>query len=266
MKDDGEAKRNWAMEVYGPIQERNIRNVFIKKLIEGYGYSDKIEIAKRLTDDFLETVDEFFPSMGRLKPGQMVWTARSKDDKASPNKSASETAAVMVVLDLVTSEEIEAVSRDGNLKPLESKRMVRIGKDAEKHGGCLSQADLGLITLRSRSYVSKAIVNYQKETGKTAPTTGNKLDIGPGRSHKVLAIDLYAKGYNPLEISRRIDHDLACVEKYIDTMERVKILAPKESVHTIAMLLNIGPSLVRTYLEIIKKYWPECVGPKAQNE
>jgi len=266
VKDDGEARRNWSMEIYGPIQERNIRNVFIKKLIEGYGYSDKIEIAKRLTDDFLETLDEFLPSMERLKPGQLVWLARSKDDKGAPNKSAGDTPPAMVVLDLVTSEEMEAVSKNGNLKPLESKRMIRIGKDAEKYGGYLSQADLGLITLRSRAIVSSAMVEYQKETGKTAPTTGNKLDIGPARSHKALAIDLYAKGYNPLEISRRIDHDLTSVEKYIDTMERVKILAPKESVHTMAMLLNIGPSLVRTYLEIIKKYWPECVGPKAQNE
>jgi len=29
------------------------------KLIEGYGYSDKLEIAKRLVDDILETVDEY---------------------------------------------------------------------------------------------------------------------------------------------------------------------------------------------------------------
>jgi hypothetical protein len=45
MTDKGLLKREHAKDVYGPLQERTLRNVHIKKLIEGYGYSDKLEIA-----------------------------------------------------------------------------------------------------------------------------------------------------------------------------------------------------------------------------
>jgi hypothetical protein len=55
--------------------------VRIKKLIDGYGYSDKLEIAKWIVDDFLDAVDRFALSVERVKPGQMVWIARSDKDK-----------------------------------------------------------------------------------------------------------------------------------------------------------------------------------------
>ena len=35
-----------------------------------------------------------------------------------------------------------------------------------------------------------------------SPTAGNGLDIGRGITHKRVIVELYAKGYNPLEIAR----------------------------------------------------------------
>jgi hypothetical protein len=48
MTDKGTLKREYAKKVYGPLQERTLRNGLIKKLIEGYGYSEKI--SKRYWD------------------------------------------------------------------------------------------------------------------------------------------------------------------------------------------------------------------------
>ncbi|RZN34952.1 MAG: hypothetical protein EFT35_08880 [Methanophagales archaeon ANME-1-THS] len=81
MTDKGMIKRGYAKNIYGPLQGRTLRNALIKKLINGYGYSDKLEIAKRLVDDLLDTVDRFSPPVDRIKPGQMVWIARSDKDK-----------------------------------------------------------------------------------------------------------------------------------------------------------------------------------------
>ena len=259
MSKEGMGRRERARALYGPLQERTLRNVLIMKLIEGYGYSDKLEIAKRLVDDILETVDEYYPPADRLKPGQMVWFARAKDEKGGSGKTTGDMRAVRTILDLVTEEELEVLATTAQVKDLDQERMVRIAKDAERCGGLLSQADISIITLRSTANVSHKMKTYRKKKGKIPPTTGYKLDIGPGITHKAEAIELYAKGYSPLEVSRKIDHDLSNVERYIDTMERVKILVAKESVHTIARLLKISPSLVESYIEIIKRYWPDAV-------
>jgi len=78
------------IHVYGPLQERTLRNGLIKKLIEGYGYSDKLEIAKRLVDEFLDTIDQFSPPVDRVKTGQMVWIARSDKDKQGYGKRSED--------------------------------------------------------------------------------------------------------------------------------------------------------------------------------
>jgi len=67
--------------------------VLIKKLIDGYGYSYKLEIVTRPVDDFLDTVDRFSPSVDWVKSGQLVWIARSESDKQEYGKNSANTGA-----------------------------------------------------------------------------------------------------------------------------------------------------------------------------
>ena len=62
--------------------------MLIKKLIDGYGYSYKLEIVTRPVDDLLDTVDRFSPSVDWVKSGQLVWIARSESDKQEYGKIA----------------------------------------------------------------------------------------------------------------------------------------------------------------------------------
>ena len=82
--------------------------------------------------------------------------------------------------------------------------------------------------------------------------------IGRGITHKRVIVELYTKGYNPLEIARMTDHELKNVETYIEDMERVRIVASKDK-QTIARLTGLSVSLVEEYLEIIRTYYPECM-------
>ncbi len=258
MNGRGMLKRGYAKNIYGPLQERTLRNALIKKLIDGYGYSDKLEIAKRLVDDFLDTVDHFSPPVDRVKPGQMVWIARSDRDKQGYGKSSADTEAKTAVLSVVTEEEMVALAKDGRVEPIKGRRMVRLINEAKQQGMVLSLADLSAIMLLAPATLSKYTRRYQKEAGKLLPTAGNVLDIGRGITHKRDVVELYAKGYNPLEISRMIDHELRNVERYIEDMERVKILASKD-VQTISKLTGLSLSLVEEYLEIIRTYYPESI-------
>jgi len=258
MTDKGIVKREYAKNIYGPLQGRTLRNALIKKLIDGYGYSDKLEIAKRLVDDFLDAVDRFSPPVDRVKPGQMVWIARTDKDKQGYGKSSADTEAKMAVLSLVAEEDLGALAKDGRLEPIKDRRMVRLINEAKQQGMVLSLADLSAIMLLSPAILSKRTRKYQKEIGKMLPTSGNALDIGRGITHKRDVVELYAKGYNPLEISRTTGHELKNVETYIGDMERVKILASMD-VQTIARLTKLSPSLVEEYLGIIRVYYPESI-------
>jgi hypothetical protein len=122
MTDKGMINREYAKNIYGPLQGRTLRNALIKKLIDGYGYSDKLEIAKRLVDDFLETVARFAPLVDRVKPGQLVWIARSEGDKQGYGKSSADTEAKTAVLSLVTEEDLEALAKDGTIGPIKDKK------------------------------------------------------------------------------------------------------------------------------------------------
>ena len=108
MTDKGLVKREYAKKTYGPLQRRTLRNVLIKKLIDGHGYSDKLKIAKRLVDDFLATVDRFSQSVDRVKTGQLVWIARSESDKQGYGKNSANTGAKKT---LIYSQRMENSSR-----------------------------------------------------------------------------------------------------------------------------------------------------------
>ncbi len=258
MTDKGMLKREYAKNIYGPLQERTLRNVLIKKLIDGYGYSDKLEIAKLLVDDFLDTLDRSSPSVDRVKPGQMVWIARSDKDKQGYGKKSADTEAKVAVLSLVTEEDTDMLAKEGKIKKMKGKRMVRLINEAKQQGMVLSLADLSAIMLLAPATLSKCTRKYQEETRKLLPTAGNVLDIGRGITHKRDLVELYVKGYNPLEISRMTDHELENVETYIEDMERVKILASKD-VQTISRLTGLSISLAKEYLEIIMTYYPESI-------
>lgn len=126
MTDKCLLKREHAKDVYGPLQERTLRNVLIKKLIEGYGYSDKLEIAKRLVDALLYTVYRFSPSVEGVKPGQIVWIARSDKDKREYGKRSADTEAKRAILSLVTEEDTDTLANEERIKQIKDKRMIRL--------------------------------------------------------------------------------------------------------------------------------------------
>jgi len=87
--------------------------------------------------------------------------------------------------------------------------------------------------------------------------------IGRGITHKRVIVELYTKGYNPLEIARMTDHELKNVETYIEDMERVRLVASKDK-QTISRLTGLSVFLVEEYLEIIRTYYTDLtVSPKA---
>ena len=72
-------------------------------------------------------------------------------------------------------------------------------------------------------------------------------------------VELYARGYYSLDITRKNDYELKNEETYNRDMERVKPVAAIDiDKQTISWLTRLSITLVEEYLEFIRAYYPEC--------
>jgi hypothetical protein len=131
MTDKGLLKREHAKDVYGPLQERTLRNVHIKKLYR------------------------FAPSVDGVKPGKMVGIARSAKDKREYGKRSADTEAKRAILSLVTEEDTDTLAKEGRIKQIKDKRIIRLINETKQQGIVLSLADLSAIMLLAPNTLSK---------------------------------------------------------------------------------------------------------------
>ena len=107
-------------QVYGALQGKSIRSILIKKLIEQYGYSDKIKIAETLVDDILDEIDRCMPKSDRVKPGQLVYLTKAKSAKPVYGQKMKDTKQVPVVLTFISPDDIKGYKNG------ESKKEIRM--------------------------------------------------------------------------------------------------------------------------------------------
>ena len=70
------------------------------------------------------------------------------------------------------------------------RKLMRISSEAKAQGGLLSQEDLAKILMCDTRTIRRDIKDL-KESGIIIATRGQQKDIGPGVSHKELAIRLW---------------------------------------------------------------------------
>ena len=144
-------------------------------------------------------------------------------------------------------EDQEVLFRDG-VTALRRARVLRITEEAHEQGIDLTQEDLahnifgcGLRTIRRD-------IKALKDNGVYVPTRGQQKDIGPGISHKVLAVKMFLERKTDLEIARTIYHSLKAVERYTTTFARVILLLKKGLTSgEIAFIVQISERLVNQY-------------------
>jgi hypothetical protein len=83
------------------------------------------------------------------------------------------------------------------------------------------------------------------------PTRGKLRGIGRGQTHKARIVALWLSGATYDQIQRQTRHSLSAIQRYIRTFVRVIDLHRQGFADSqVAMLLNIGPALVREYLAV----------------
>jgi hypothetical protein len=94
-----------------------------------------------------------------------------------------------------------------------------------------------------------------KALGIFLPTRGQQKDIGPGVSHRALAIRHWLEGKEPVAICQQIKHSIKAVENYLQKFKRVAYLKGKKfNDFEIALTIGISVHAAKTFSDICEEY------------
>jgi len=247
---------------FEPLRDKTLASVLRHLFVTEFGYDNKVLFAEAMIQCILETIDVFVKPLTILKPGQVLWMAVIRDGRKHAPQAMKETPQVPVVLDLVTDDDLQALSAGESFRNVRRQRHARLLDQALAQGGVLAQTDLAALTLTCEGVVGNDIAHVQQTEGRRLPYRGAVQDIGPTLSHKVEVARLLEAGYLEPEICRMLSpvHDLRSVENYAQSYKNVlKLLERGFAPEEISGILSLSRRLVDQYVQIVKEHHPEIV-------
>jgi hypothetical protein len=253
---------------YHGSQQRTFAEALLHLLEEEYRLVGSRRVLELLVADVQQLVAAFYPCPEHLASGWMVYTGtRASGGKAYPGQTAGAHELVTLAWPVLLPEDVAAFETHSDTTAARraacQQRLVRI----IEYGCChpqgpvlLTLADLAVMTGIPRRDISRLLQEAREQTGKALPTKGYYFDQGVQPSHKVQIIALYEQGVDEAEIARRSQHDPKSVGAYIRDYERVKLLLRRATpVDQIPLLIDLRPSVVQAYAEMIEQYHPDLI-------
>jgi hypothetical protein len=191
------------------------------------------------------------PADRPLKSGQMYYECVAAGEGAGKPIGKCRLARVVVTL-FDPEDEQDGLAADA--VRLRRHRILRLTEEAREQGGLLSQEDLGRLLMSDVRTIRRDI-RFHRQSGIVVATRGQQEDIGPGVTHRGMAIRHWMEGAEPVEVARRIHHSLHAVERYIQHFSRVVFLTRKEfSPLQTALTVGISAAAVGTYTAIYREH------------
>lgn len=189
-----------------------------------------------------------------LKPGQIkVVGVLSSEPAGKPLKDCKKGTCTVTLN--TGQEDLEVLFRDG-VTALRRARVLRITEEAHEQGIDLTQEDLAYNIFGCGLRTIRRDIKALKDKGIYVPTRGQQKDIGPGISHKVLAVRMYLDRKTDLEIARTIYHSLKAIERYTVTFARVILLLKQGlTLKEVAFVVQVSERLVSQYHELYNEYY-----------
>jgi len=230
------------------LESKTQAQQLINRAVEGTGMSPwEAEI-------LVDVVQEVYfaePGNTPLRSGQMRFDCVAVNEGAG--KPIRSCQMVSVVLTLVEKDDSQVVTQR-NIQSLRQARILRLTEEAFEQGGVLTQEDLALILNSDVRTIRRDIRNLRVQSGIHVPTRGQVKDIGPGVTHKEVALQLWLEGHEPVEVARRLNHTLHAVERYIQNFSRVMFLHRKGFAPLqIALTVGISSAAANLYLDLYER-------------
>lgn len=234
---------------YNAAKHRFLRpaliNFFAREFPKFFGPIMRERIAEELIDLFEKTT----PEVKRIKPGQILWNALDKRTRGDSRNRRY----VTVVLSVITENDVEQLANDTPMSVVAKNAIARMIKEAYEQGGVLSNRDIGLLTLRTPSYVSKKRLEYEKGHNCLLPHTGLLHDMGSCISHKTTIIrKVVVEKKDPADVARECHHTQRAVDRYLKDFYRVKTAYKQNQDNDyVHIVTGIAKHVVKQYIEII---------------
>lgn len=221
----------------------------VNRIIDGTGASAWeagvfVDVAKEVY--FTEAKDR------PLRSGEMRYECIAAGEPAG--KPIQECRMQTVVLTIQHNEDLEVRVKKG-ITGLRRMLLLRLTEETREQGGLLSQEDLSRLLFTDVRTIRRDVAWYRKTLDIIIPTRGTVQDIGPGVTHRGVALRHWLSGAEPVEVARKIHHSLTATERYIQHFSRVVYLYQKHfKPLQIAMTVGLSSAGVNTYLEIYHSY------------
>lgn len=234
------------------LQVKSISHQMKNLAVQGTGISPW---EAQVLVDLIEEV--YFPELNqnKLKPGQMNYRCIAAEE--GPGKPLKDCKMISVVLTLFDERDKGDFSTNNNkdrCMELRRRRLMRIAEEAKEQEGYLTQEDLAEILMCDIRTIRRDI-SHLKEMGIVLPTRGQQKDIGPGVSHRALAIRLWLEGKEPVAVAQQIKHSIGAVENYLQKFQRVAFLRGRQfNDFEIALTVGISVYAAKTFSQIFEEY------------
>ena len=242
------------------IKKRSLPDLLVPKFLTEYGYDHGPVIARAIVEDILATIESSYSE--RVPPRTVIWLAVRRGTRGR-QKGISISDLVPVQLRMYTDSETQLLTDPGlqqerqALRAFNRARFARWCFEAYEQGGLLAQLDLSLLSGLSAHYISKALREYELETGKIVPTRGTVHDLGPAVTHKGEVVRRWLRHQSPVQIARETKHSQASVDRYIADYQKVRLLAQKLPINDLPALTGLSAGVVEQYVEILQDFEPD---------
>ena len=245
-------KVDYVKKRFGPLQGKTLKNALAHAIGEGFPRIGGVRIRALCADMVLEVLQAHLRPRDHLSHGQVLWLGVDVDDPPARGKRLVDTHLIPLVLDLSTSEDVQArLDRRPPGVRLQAKA-IRLCEQAYAQGALLSNCDLAELLNTNDAYVAQQLAAYEREHGKVVPRRATLHDVGTGLTHKQIIVrKRYRDGLSTERIARQTYHSPEAVDRYLGQFDRVRhCLRQGLSTPQTAYTLNCSVRLVEEYLAI----------------
>jgi hypothetical protein len=212
-------------------------------------------VTRLFADKINELYGRCHPPLSRVKVGQVLWLAVAANERPGRSKRIEDTRLVPVLLDLVTSQDIDDAYTGGKHRETRRVKIVRLFRQAYAQGAVLTEAEVGLLLHLAEGTISQQVLAYEKATAESIPRRGTIHDLGRSVSHKaVICYKRLVEKKPTSQVAEETYHSPEEVEHYVQCLRRVQLCSDNGmSLEDTAQATGHSLLLVSEYVELIKK-------------
>lgn len=249
------AEADFVRKKYGPLARKGLEAALLNCLARDFPQLGGMRMLRLAAERILQVVFEHVKQRETMRHGQVLWTGIALAEKPGWNKSLEKMRWLPLVLDLVLSEDVEAIVARQPAPQRLLRRCLRLCRQAHEQGALLSNCDLAVLLGVNDSMISSMLAAHERQAGCLVPRRATLHDVGSGVTHKrLICWKRFGEGKSSHEIARETYHSLEAVDRYLGQYNRVAECRRQGfNPERTAYLLNCGLGLVNEYWSLVEE-------------